>query len=126
MPYTMKPYQLPPQSISFKKLPVVTIGLVLLFTLLSACKNEETPSNCGENWNFNVEIRSEAQALNTASVAFSQDPTVANCLDFREAGNDYIDKAEELKPCAEEAGQLDICQEAIDSVQASLDELQEC
>lgn len=93
--------------------------------LLSSCGgDDDLNSNCGANYNFQVELSNEVQILNDAAIAYANDPTTENCNAYVDAANDYLDAAEDLEDCAVLAGQQAEYNQAIDDARDSLNALQ--
>ena len=100
----------------------MTISMVLFTSLflLTSCDDD---SACADNFNFSAEVADEFSALNDAAVAYGQDQSPENCNAYKSAATDYLDAMEELKSCAQIAGQGTAYQQAIDSAQAEVDTL---
>ncbi|MEM6697097.1 MAG: hypothetical protein AAF806_13600 [Bacteroidota bacterium] len=99
---------------------VIPFVLLAAFFLVTACDDD---SACADNFNFATEVADELNALNDAAVAFGQDQSPENCNAYKTAATDYIDALEDLKSCAEIAGQGVAYQQALDSTQAEIDAL---
>jgi len=103
-------------------LKTIAILFALLSSLLLITSCDED-SICADNFNFATEVADELTALNDAAVAYGQDQSPENCTAYKAAATDYLDALEDLKSCAEIAGQGTAYQQAIDSTQAEVDAL---
>ena len=103
-----------------------TIKMLLLSLVLSglvcfvSCKKDDDPSGC----NYVTETQDELDALSAAATAYGNDPSTANCQAYKNAYQAYLNELEDHIDCATVNGQHDELQSAIDSAQASLDQLQ--
>lgn len=103
------------------KLCTFFIALSLLSTL--ACsKDNPGPGGCAANFNYAVELQDESSALSAAASAYGNDPSTANCNAFKAAYQDYLDAAEDIRPCVLQAD-LSAYQAAIDDARDDLDDL---
>ncbi|MEL6718659.1 MAG: hypothetical protein AAFO82_08590 [Bacteroidota bacterium] len=100
----------------------IVISFAVLATLFLATSCDED-SNCADNFNFATEVADELTALNDAALAYGQDPTAENCNAYKASATAYLDALEDLKSCAEIAGQGTTYQQAIDNTQAEVDAL---
>lgn len=86
----------------------------------TACKKDDDPKSCI----YVTELQEETDALTAAATAYGTNPTTANCQAFVAAYEAYLNEAEQLVPCATEAGQGAELQAAIDDAQAQLNLIQ--
>lgn len=102
---------------------LIVLG-TFLFLTLSCSKNDDGPlglgGGCGYVWS--VRIADEVLALTSAATAYSQDSTQANCEAYKKAYQDYLDEAEDIKPCVP-ADEKDDFQRNIDDARKELDDL---
>lgn len=105
---------------SLKKLLACLLLGALVFTY--SCKNDDDdPSGC----NYLTETQDELNAVNAASDAWIADPTnTAKCQAYKDAYQAYLDELEDHVECATVSGQQAQLQDAIDSAQAALNNLQ--
>lgn len=99
---------------------VISFSLLAALFFVTSCDDD---SACADNFNFATEVAEELTALNDAAVAYGQDQSPENCNAYKTAATDYLDALEDLKSCAEIAGQGTAYQQAIDSTQAEVDAL---
>jgi hypothetical protein len=101
----------------YRLLLCVSVAGLLVF---SSCKKDDDPSGC----NYVTETQDELDALTAAATAYGNDPTPANCQAYKVAYQAYLNELEDHVSCAALSGQQNELQSAIDSAQASLDQLQ--
>ena len=96
---------------------------IVSFISLNSCKKAaEDLVGCSPLWA--LQVADEATAMSEASTAYGQDQSVANCLAYKEACQDYIDAIEPFADCSSfSAAQKEEVQDDIDETQADLDAL---
>lgn len=103
---------------------IIPVAGVALFLFSSCNKNDDGPlglgAGCGYTWS--VRVADELTALSEAASNYAQDSTQANCEAYKKAFNDYLDEAEDVKPCVP-ADEKDDFQRNIDDARKELDEL---
>ena len=109
-----------------KKIYVLATAFCLMLVAPGCSKDDDNSplglgAGCGYAWS--VRIADEAQALSAAAQAYGQDPTTENCEAYRKAYQDYLDEAEDIKPCVP-AGEKDDFQDNIDEAREELNKLQ--
>jgi hypothetical protein len=104
---------------SFSKL---LAGLLLFLVSFNySCKDDDDPSGC----DYVTETQDELNAVTAASDAWLADPTnSAKCQAYKDAYQAYLDELQDHTSCAAAAGQQGQLQDAINSAQASLNQLQ--
>jgi|SRR5690606_40887170 len=104
----------------------IPIAFAALLVFSSCSKDDDAGplglgGGCAYTWS--VRIADEITALGEAASAYSQDPSKANCEAYKKAYNDYLDEAEDIKPCVP-AGEKDEFQKSIDEARQELNNLQ--
>lgn len=89
------------------------ITLSLLYTGCSKDDDGGSPAGC-TGAAFNQRFADEINAISTASMAYSQNPSTANCEAFKAAYLDYIDELERYENCAIQFNQGTEWQQALD------------
>lgn len=79
-------------------------------------------SDC-ESFSLNTEIQDELNAFTEAAMVFGNNPTMENCLAYRDAGQDYVDAFAAFRDCAADTGQLSEFNQSLESAQESLDQI---
>ena len=102
------------------KTTLISLALLSIVLLTTSCDEDNA---CADNFNFTTEVADELTALNDAAVAYGQDQSPENCNAYKAAATDYLEALEDLKSCAQIAGQGTAYQQAIDSTQAEVDAL---
>ncbi|MEX0274180.1 MAG: hypothetical protein AB3N16_07380 [Flavobacteriaceae bacterium] len=95
-----------------------------VFGFLCSCSSDDplNPLNgCGSaSWSKRVE--SEINAFNQALMDYSEDPSKANCENYREKGNAYLKALEDVSGCVVGANRASY-QNAIDEAKKELSEI---
>jgi len=93
-------------------------ALVVSCTFIFSC-GKDSVVGCGNN--FYGEIENELTDITTAFTAFSNDQSVANCENYKDALRDYLNALEGLRSCygagtskAEFDAELKIAQDDLD------------
>lgn len=98
--------------------------MIFAFTISSACsKDNPGPAGCAANFNYAVELQTEATNLSNAASAYAQDQSTANCNAYKDAYQDYLDAAEDVDLCVP-TGDRAAYQAAIDEARNELNNLQ--
>ncbi len=84
-------------------------------------KDDDDPVGCS---NWANEVSAEATAFSNAGVAWSTNPTTANCQAYKDAGEAYLNALQDHIECATLAGTAAELQSYINSSQATLDSIQ--
>lgn len=96
---------------------------ILAFTLLiigfSSCGKDKVSCN-----NFEQIIANEFTQIFTAALAYGFDPTPANCNNYKNVLNDYLDVLEDYKHCGATASERDELELEIDQTRDDLQDLE--
>ena len=86
-----------------------------------SCKDkDDDPQPC----NYATELQVEIDAFTNALTVYSNDPSQANCIAYKNALLAYIDAAGDYEECATLAGQHAEYQASLDAAQASANAIQ--
>jgi hypothetical protein len=103
-----------------KSLLCATLIAASLLTI-GCKKDDDDPVNCNQ---WAVETQDEAQAVSDASIAWGNDPTNNDkCLAYKVALQAYVDVLEDAENCANQVGQHDNWELAIESANLSISSL---
>jgi len=92
---------------------------VISFLGISSCKKDSNDGvACNALWA--LEVLDEYSVLSDAAEEYSDEPTAANCVAYKEACQDYVDAMEPYLECEDLEEEV---QEAIDEMQDDIDEL---
>jgi hypothetical protein len=98
--------------------------LIMLGALaVSSCKKDDNDEPC-LGYNLQVELGDEAQAATTAGNVYVQDPTVENCIAYRNALQAYYNAAEDQENCAKATGFGTEWAELLQNIQTGINDLQ--
>lgn len=85
-------------------LKVFSFLIIVSFLGLGSCSKTVTdPDYCSTAWG--TQLQSEITALTNAGMAYSADPSPANCTSYKAAYSSYIKKLEPFGKCATWSGQ---------------------
>lgn len=102
-----------------KTIQKILVGaLIIAAPFLGSCGKDD-PATC----NYTVELEAEANALSNAYLAFSNDPSTANCQAYKVSLQNYLNASEDIKGCVNAAGQGVEFQQYLDSLQVFVDTL---
>src|SRR5690606_35989111 len=76
------------------KLILSAFALFIFSISTYSCKKAAT-TNCGNNFNFGVELQEEAMALSNAASVYAQNQTTENCNNYKNAVQNYLNSAKE-------------------------------
>lgn len=89
---------------------VITICFTIFLGLGSCSKNSPLSPNClSGSWIKNLE--KELSAWSAASQLYGDDPTKANCENYKKAGVDYINALSKIKNCVPGGSKSDFDEE---------------
>ncbi|MEO0571826.1 MAG: hypothetical protein AAF039_08975 [Bacteroidota bacterium] len=98
------------------------LGSMSVMFMLSSCSDDDgVINNCAERF-WAAEVADEAAVLSSASINFSNAPTVETCNAFRVAAQDYLDALEDARSCVDNSDRAEF-DEAVDEAQESVNEL---
>lgn len=98
-------------------------SLVMVFAFSTACSKDNPLNpigNCGSG-SWSQQVQSELTSLSDAATLYTNDPTVANCENYKNAVGDYLDALEGIRTCVLGASKKAFDQ-AIDEAKEDLDE----
>lgn len=103
---------------------ITLAAAISAFMIVTSCsKDGDGPlgaAGCGYVWS--VRIADEILALSEAASAYSQDSSQVNCEAYKKAYQDYLDEAEDIKPCVP-SDEKDDFQQGIDDARDELNDL---
>jgi hypothetical protein len=105
-----------------RKMPnILIVSIVILFLGFLSCKSdEEKLAACSLAWAS--ELQDELNDISTASAAYFNDPSTANCTAYTSAYEAYIDALEPYGQCSALTGQNRTAwEQAIQDARESLD-----
>lgn len=79
------------------------IAAVLAFAGLVSCKDDEDEPTCSTAWG--TELEAELNAVINAGTVWANDPSQANCLNYKAKYQDYIDALKPYGNCSALTGQ---------------------
>lgn len=89
---------------------LIAVCLTTLFGLGGCSKNSPLSPNClSGSWIKNLE--KELNAWSAASQLYGDDPTKANCENYKKAGVDYINALSKIKNCVPGGSKSDFDEE---------------
>ena len=105
---------------AINKIKVLPIACFAVFMVFTACSTDDILGGCG-NLNWIQEVEKELNTWVNASNTYSNDPTTANCNNYKSAGNDYLNSLEKIKKCVPGTSKKEFDQ-AIQEAKTSLDQ----
>ncbi len=87
------------------KTNTIFLSLIFFSLIVFSCKKDKTtePDLCAQSWATTTQ--DELTNYSNAIMAYTQDPTVANCEAVRQAAQAYLNALEPYKDCAVLTGQ---------------------
>lgn len=97
----------------------ISVGLI-------ACGDDDDDGNvdCNSSFSIQAELQDEIDAFTDAAFAYGNNPTPENCEAYKDAAADYLEAAEALQDCANQVGQGQEYQQALQAAQDSVDSIQ--
>ena len=106
-----------------KKITTIALSIVL-FTALG-CKKDNQEMDCIVGLGISVAFTDEATEISNAAIAYSNDPSTANCERYIKSVRDYISALKQYEDCAQQVGELAYYRETVQQAEIDLDELEE-
>lgn len=89
--------------------------------ILSSCGDDSNSIDCSVNFSSSPEFQAEINSLSAAAAAYASESSVANCDNYKEALDSYIDLLEEYFNCGGGVADQAALQAQIDQARADAD-----
>ncbi len=98
----------------------IIVGIcIIAVPFISSCKKDD-PQTC----NYATELQVQSTAISNALIAYTNDPSTANCQAYKASLQAYLNASVDFKACANAAGQGVEFQNYLDTLQLTIDTLQ--
>lgn len=98
-------------------------GASAVILMAVGCSKDNNPvdNGCG-NTGWSEKVSNEITAFSNAAIAYSNDPTPANCLSYKTAAEGYLNALEKVRLCVPSASKTEF-QQSIDEAKQEINDL---
>ncbi len=111
--------------LTLRKVKLIMIGTFIILTGITSCgkNNDTSPTNtkCNSN-NWVTLVEKELNSFSNALIAYSADPTKANCDKYKNAATSYLESLNNIKECVPSLNLTDY-NNALDGAKKSINEI---
>ncbi len=102
---------------------IYLIGASAGILMAVGCSKDDNPvdNGCG-NTAWSERVKNEITSFSNAAIAYSNDPTSANCLNYKSAAEGYLNALEKVRLCVPTASKTQF-QQSIDDAKQEINSL---
>lgn len=98
--------------------------ILLVVFLFTGCSKSNNKVDCHSGFNLYLEASDQLESFSNAAFNYAQDPTPANCNNYKKALIAYVDVLEKYEKCVLEYGDIEDWRESIREAREDIKELQ--